>query len=186
MIRKILIGLAIVVGAFLLLVAVQPSEFVVSRSRILPVPAAVVFDQINDLHKWQAWSPWAKLDPLCKITFAGPVAGKDASFSWDGNDQVGSGRMRITESRPNVYVRFDLEFKKPFEATNVAEFSLQEMDKQHTSVTWRMSGKNNFLFKAVGLFMNCDKMLGPEFEKGLENLKNVAEAANKTQPPINP
>jgi len=108
----------------------QPSDFFFSRSAIIPAPAAVVFDQINDLHKWQTWSPWAKLDPMCKITFDGPVAGKDASFTWDGNDKVGAGRMTITESRPNVYVRFNLEFKKPFEATNIAEFSLQAMDKQ--------------------------------------------------------
>jgi hypothetical protein len=178
MIPKILISLAVVVLIFVVVIAVQPSEFRVTRTATIPVPVAVVFAQVNDLHKWQAWSPWAKLDPASKITFEGPVAGTGASFSWAGNDKVGEGRMTIADSRASELVRFKLEFKKPFEGNNDAEFTFQPQGDQ-TVVTWSMSGTKNFMFKAVGLFMNCDKMLGDQFEEGLANLKAVSETAAK-------
>jgi hypothetical protein len=179
MLIKILIGLAVVIAIFLLVVAFQPSEFRVTRSASIPVPAPVVFEQVNDLHKWQAWSPWAKMDPASKIAFEGPPAGVGASFSWAGNDKVGEGRMTIIDSRPNVLVRFKLEFKKPFEGTNYADFAFQSNDGQPTTVTWTMTGENNFIFKAMSLFMNCDKMVGDQFEAGLKNLTEVSEAAAK-------
>lgn len=99
-------------------------------------------------------------------------------FAWAGNDQVGEGRMTITESRPNERVRFRLDFLKPFDGTNDTEFTFKPKGAQ-TEVTWVMTGKNNFLFKAVGLFLDCDKMIGPQFEQGLANLKTLAEAPPK-------
>ncbi|MGH8046217.1 MAG: SRPBCC family protein [Chthoniobacterales bacterium] len=181
MFAKILIGLALIVVVFVAIVAMQPSEFRVSRSTTIDAPPAMVFDQINNLHNWQEWSPWAKLDPLCKITFEGPPAGVGASFSWAGNDQVGVGKMTNIESMPNDRVRFRLDFVKPFAGTSEAKFSFQPSGNQ-TVVTWTMSGKNNFIAKAVSLFMNCDAMLGPQFEKGLSQLKSLAEAAHKHLP----
>ena len=133
---------------------------------------------MNDLHHWQAWSPWGKIDPAMKETFAGAPAGVGAIYTWSGNSQVGEGRMTITESRPNELIRFNLEFLKPFKATNITEFTFKS-DGNQTSVSWSMAGKKNFMFKAMGLFMDSDKMVGGDFERGLADLKSVAEAASK-------
>src|SRR6185295_17806428 len=127
---------------------------------------AVAFEQVNDFHKWDAWSPWAKLDPACKNSFDGASAGKGAIFAWDGNKKVGAGRMTITDSQPNNLIRIKLEFQRPFKATNTTEFSFKSEGNQ-TLVAWNMFGKNNFMSKAFGLFVNCDKMIGKDFEKGL-------------------
>jgi uncharacterized protein YndB with AHSA1/START domain len=178
MITNMLIGVAVIVIVFLAVVALRPSDFRVTRTANISAPAPVVFAHVNDLHKWQEWSPWAKLDPAAKGTFEGPPAGTGAVFAWAGNNKVGEGRMTITESHPSDLVRFRLEFQKPFTATNTAEFTFKPEGNQ-TAVTWSMAGKNNFVFKAVGLFMNCDKMMGGQFEKGLTDLKSLAEAANK-------
>jgi hypothetical protein len=172
MLKKILIVLAVLIVVFIVLVAMRPDDFRVSRSATIPAPTAAVFEQVNDLHKFQEWSPWAKIDPNCKLTYDGPPAGVGASFAWAGNKDVGEGRMTVIESRPGESVRFKLEFLKPFKATNTAEFNFKSAGNQ-TEVTWSMFGKNNFMMKAVGLFMDCDKMVGPDFEKGLANLKTV-------------
>jgi hypothetical protein len=170
MLIKILIALAVLLVVFVIIVAMRPDDFRVSRSATIPAPATAVFEQVNDLHKFQDWSPWAKIDPNCKVTYDGPPAGVGTSFAWAGNKEVGEGRMTVIETRPGELVRFKLEFLKPFEATNTADFNFKPTGNQ-TEVTWSMSGKNNFMFKAVGLFMGCDKMVGPDFEKGLANLK---------------
>lgn len=177
MITKILIVLAVLIIVFVIIVALRPDEFVVTRSASIPAPPAAVFAQVNNLHNWQAWSPWAKLDPAAKNSFEGPPAGTGAIFRWAGNKQVGEGSMTITDSRPNDLVRFKLEFLKPFANTCVADFTFKPEGGQ-TRVTWSMSGKNNFMFKAVGLFMDCDKMVGAQFEQGLENLKSVIAGKN--------
>jgi hypothetical protein len=116
------------------------------------------------------------MDPVCKNTFEGAAAGTGAIFIWAGNKKVGEGRMTITESRPSELIRIKLEFLKPFKATNTAEFTFKSQGNQ-TLVTWSMSGKNNFMGKAFGLFVNCDKMVGGDFEKGLAAMKSVAETA---------
>ena len=138
------------------------------------MPPAVVFEHVNDLHLWQAWSYWARLDTAAQYTYAGPPSGTGASMSWVGNNKVGEGRMTITESRSASLLRLKLEFFKPFKATNSAEFTFQPQGSQ-TLVTWSMSGKNNFMGKAFGLFVNCDKMIGGMFEQGLANLKTIVE-----------
>jgi hypothetical protein len=140
MITNILIGIVVIAVIFVIIAALQPADFRVTRTGTISAPASVVFAQVNDLHNWKAWSPWAKLDPNAKETFEGPPAGTGASFSWAGNNQVGEGRMTITDSRPDELVRFKLEFQKPFVATNIAEFTFTS-DGQQTTVTWSMTGK---------------------------------------------
>jgi len=172
----IILSLAIIAIVLFVLLAGRPDEFRVTRSATLTAPPATVFAQVNDFHNWDAWSPWAKLDPACKNTFAGATAGKDAGFAWDGNNKVGAGRMTITESRPAERIRINLEFLRPFKATNTTEFTFQPRGGG-TEVTWAMSGKNNFMSKVFGVFVDCEKLVGKDFEKGLATLKSVAEAA---------
>ena len=176
MLKKILIGLVVVVLVFAGVVALQPSDFRVTRSATIAAPPAVVFSQVNDFHKWQAWSPWAKMDPAAKNNFEGAPAGTGAVFTWDGNSKVGEGRMTLTESLPPDLIRIKLDFVRPFAGTNSVEFTFRPEGNQ-TVVTWTMAGKNNFLARAICLFMSMDKMVGGEFEKGLAQMKAIAEAA---------
>jgi uncharacterized protein YndB with AHSA1/START domain len=174
MLQFILIGLAAIIVIFLIVAALQPADFRITRSATIAAPPSAVFEQINDFHKWNDWSPWAKMDPNAKNSFEGPPAGVGAGFAWAGNNQVGEGRMTITDSRPNELVRMKLEFFKPFTATNVAEFTLKPEGSQ-TAITWSMSGTNGFMGKAMSLIMNCDKMVGGQFEQGFANLKAIVE-----------
>jgi hypothetical protein len=178
MLKKISITLVTIIIIFLVIVAMQPSDFRVTRSATIAAPAPAVFAQVNDFHKWDAWSPWAKLDPAMKKTHEGAPAGTGAIYTWSGNNDVGEGRMTLTESRPSDLIRIKLEFKKPFEATNTTEFAFKP-DGNQTVVTWSMFGENNFMAKAFGMFMNMDKMVGGDFEKGLALMKSVVEAASK-------
>lgn len=178
MIQKTLIGLAVLTAIFAIVIATRPDDFRITRATTIAAPPATVFAQVNDLHLWDAWSPWAKLDPECKVTFSGAAAGKGAEFHWAGNSEVGEGHQTITESTPSQLVRMKLDFIKPFKASNDVEFTFQP-DATGTVVTWTMSGKNNFLGKAFSLVMDCETMLGPQFEKGLASLKAVSEAAPK-------
>jgi hypothetical protein len=174
MLATLLIVIAALIVLLVIVIAMQPAQFRITREATISASPVVVFAQVNDLYKWPAWSPWAKLDPNAKTTYAGPPAGKGAFFSWAGNNQIGEGSMTITESRLDELVVFKLEFLKPFAATNTAEFTFQPQGSQ-TVVTWSMSGQNNFMSKAFGLIVNCDKMIGGQFEKGLADLKLVSE-----------
>jgi hypothetical protein len=178
MLINILIALAVIVVGLAIFIATRSDDFRVTRTGTISAPAVVVFAQVNGLRKWEAWSPWAKLDPACKNTFEGPAAGTGAIFAWAGNNKVGEGRMTILESRANELIRIKLEFFKPFKAINTAEFTFKPEGPQ-TIVTWSMFGKNNFMSKAFGLIMNCDRMIGGQFENGLADLKTVSEAAAK-------
>ncbi len=174
MVKKILLGVLALVVVFLIIVALQPAEFSVARSATMSAPAAEVFSQVNDFHHWEKWSPWVKLDPAMKVTFEGPPAGVGTKYAWSGNDEVGEGRMEITESQPNDLILIKLDFLKPFAATNMTEFTFKPEGDQ-TKVTWTMSGKKNFMMKAFCMFMNMDKMVGKDFEKGLAQMKAVVE-----------
>ena len=178
MLKIILIALVVVVIGFILLVAMQPSEFRIVRSVSISAPPPAVFAQVNDFHKWEAWNPWGKIDPAMKQTYEGAPLGAGAIYAWVGNNEVGEGRMTIIESRPSELIRVKLEFFKPMAATNTAEFTFKPEGDQ-TVVTWSMFGNNNFLAKAVHLVMNMDKMIGGQFDKGLASMKAVAEAAPK-------
>lgn len=172
--KYILIGIAVLVVLLLIVIALQPSDFRITRSAHLAAPAYVVYENVNTLNKWEAWSPWAKLDPNAKSTFEGPASGLGSSMTWNGNNKVGEGRMTITDNQPNQRVEIKLEFLRPFKAVNTAEFTFKPEGGQ-TLVTWTMTGKNNFMGKAFSLFVNCDKMVGNDFEKGLASLSSVTE-----------
>ena len=172
MLKKILLALVVLIFVFVIVVALRPADFRVARSATIAAAPAALFEQVNDLHKFQDWNPWAKIDPAAQMTYSGPPSGVGAGYNWAGNSEVGEGTMTITESRPGELVRCRMEFRKPFAATNTAEFTFQAEGDQ-TVMTWSMSGANNFMGKAVSLFLDCDKMVGPQFEKGLENLRAV-------------
>jgi uncharacterized protein YndB with AHSA1/START domain len=173
--KIILIAVAVLVVLLAVVVALRPADFKITRTGRISAPVGVVFDNVNDFHKWQAWSPWAKMDPNARSTFAGPVAGPGSSMEWAGNNKVGAGRMTILESRPNEAIQIKLEFFRPFKATHLAEFTFKPEGTQ-TAVTWTMTGKNNFMGKAFTLLMNCDKMIGSQFEEGLANLNSASQA----------
>jgi uncharacterized protein YndB with AHSA1/START domain len=179
MVTKILMIIPIVVVVIAGIVALQPSDFRVARTVYMRAPAPAVFAQVNDFHKWEAWNPWGKLDPAMKQTYQSAPVGTGAVYTWTGNKEVGEGRMTIVESRPNDLIRINLEFFKPFAATNLAEFTFRPEGDQ-TAVTWSMTGKNNFITKAIHLFMNMDRMIGAQFEQGLAQMKSLVEAAPST------
>ncbi|AEI65004.1 SRPBCC family protein [Corallococcus macrosporus] len=173
MLKKILVGLAAVILLFAGVVATRPDTFTYQRSAVLPVSADIAFALVNDFHRWTEWSPWDGLDPQQKRTYSGPKAGTGADYAWAGNDQVGEGRMTITDSKVNEQVTIRLEFIKPFAAVNTTTFTLSSVEGG-TQVVWAMSGENNFVSKAMGLFMDMDAMIGKDFEKGLASMKEVA------------
>jgi hypothetical protein len=178
MLVRILVAVVIVLAALAAYVATRPGEFSVTRSASIAAPAPAVFVQVNELKKWEAWSPWAKKDPQMKQTYQGPPAGTGAVTSWVGNKDVGEGRMTIVESRPAELIRFKLEFLEPFAATNSAEFTFKEQGGR-TEVSWSMSGQNNFIGKAMGVVFDFDRMIGADFEAGLASLKILVEEAKK-------
>ena len=180
MIATIITGTVIVAAAFAAVVATRPSEFRITRSAVVAADPATVFAQVNNVRRFQDWSPWAKRDPQATMTFAGPSAGSGAAFSWSGNSQVGEGTMTVTDSQRDERVQFRLDFLKPMKATNIAEFTF-EPTPEGTRVTWSMYGHSGFMCKAIGLLMNMDKMVGGDFEKGLADLKLIAETASHRQ-----
>ena len=151
----------------------KPDEFRVTRSALINASPTAIFEHVNDLVKWQAWSPWAKMDPNAKTSFEGPTAGVGAKFSWEGK-KTGQGTMTVLESTPFSFVRFKLEFFKPMKGTNTAEFTFAA-EAQGTRVTWTMYGPATFVNKLMSVFMNCEKMVGSQFEAGFANLKAVVE-----------
>jgi hypothetical protein len=170
MFKIIFILFAAIAVLFTGIIALQPSEFQVSRSAIIHAPNLAVFDQVNDLHNFHAWSPWSERDPAAKLTFEGPAVGTGSSYHWLGNQDVGEGSLTITESNPSDRIRMKLEFLKPFQSSNNVEFIFQPDDEQ-TLVTWSLFGKNDFVGKAFSLLMNMDGMIGKDFETGLANLE---------------
>lgn len=179
MLPVVLIFATAVVLGFAVAVASRPADFRIFRVTTIAAPLTPVFEQVNDLRKWERWSPWAQMDPNMEKTYSGPDAGTGASHAWKGNRKVGQGRMTITESRTSELIRIKLEFLKPFKATNTAEFTFKPIAEK-TEVTWSMSGKNGTMGKVFSLFVNMDKMVGADFERGLASLKSVAEGAAQT------
>jgi uncharacterized protein YndB with AHSA1/START domain len=176
MFKKILIALAAVIVVILVVAAFQPADFAVSRSALINAAPAKVFAQVNDLHQWNNWDPWAKMDPSMKVTFEGPAAGVGASYGWVGNSKVGEGKLTITASKPTEEVALRLDFEKPMKDTCNADFTFKPQDKG-TLVTWTMTGQKAYPAKVMCLFMSMDKMVGGQFEKGLADMKTAAEAA---------
>jgi len=176
MLRKVVLVLAVAVIGLLGVVATRPDRYHVERAVDVGAPAAAVFAEIDDLRAWNTWSPWEKRDPAMKKTFSATTAGVGARYTWEGNKEVGKGRMIITESRPGERVAQKLEFIEPFTSTADIAFALKAAGPSSTHVTWSMDGRNNFIGKAFSLLMDVDKMIGKDFETGLASLKQVVEA----------
>jgi hypothetical protein len=174
MLKKILIGVIVLIGGFIVFVTTRPDTFKVERSAIIKAKPEKIFNQINDFRNWVSWSPWEKIDPEMKRTYSGEKKGKGAEYKWEGKKDVGSGGMIITESTSPSRIVLNLDFIKPFEAHNIIEFAIED-NKNSSRVIWTMSGKNNFFAKLMSIFFSMDKMVGKDFEAGLANLKTAAE-----------
>lgn len=174
MFKKIALAVVVLVAAVLLFAATRPDSFRVQRSTSIKAPAEKIFPLIADFHAWGAWSPWEKLDPTMKRTHSGAPSGKGAVYAWDGNNEVGAGRMEIAEVSAPSKLSIKLDFSRPMEGHNTAEFTLVPKGDA-SEVTWAMFGPNPYLSKLIGLFLDMDKMIGKDFETGLANLKALAE-----------
>lgn len=167
-----LIGIALAV--VLVMASTKPDTFHVERSTTIKAPPAKIFPLIDDFHRWSSWSPWDRMDPAMNRKHSGAPAGRGAVYEWQGNKKVGEGRMEIVDSVPSSRVVIKLDFVKPFEGHNVTEFKLAP-DGGSTRVTWEMHGPAPFVSKLMQVFMSMDKMVGKDFERGLENMKAAAE-----------
>ncbi|RYZ39838.1 MAG: polyketide cyclase [Myxococcaceae bacterium] len=175
MFKKIAIGVVAVLALFAGFVATRPDTFTVTRSATVPGTPDIAFGLVNDFHQWNQWSPWDNIDPNLKRTFGGAESGVGATYAWTGNDDVGEGNMTIEEASANASIRVKLEFIKPFASTNTTTFDFKPADAG-TTVTWTMAGQHSFISKAMCLFMDMDKMVGKDFEKGLASMKTAAQA----------
>lgn len=172
-----LIVFVTLVIVLIVIIAKRPSTYSYVRTLSMPHSVDKIFPHVNNLKKWNDWSPWVQLDPNCKTTYEGPEAGLGAIMKWDGNKKVGTGSLTITSSLPNTRIMYRLNFIKPFKGTSEAEISFKP-EGEGTLVSWTMTGNNNFTAKAMSLFMDCEKMIGDKFDEGLDNLdETVAKAA---------
>jgi len=170
----IAIAVAIAIAIVLVLAATKPDTFSVRRVTTVRAPPEKIFPLINDFHQWGTWSPWEEKDPAMKRTYSGTGSGKGAVYAWDGNKNVGTGRMEILEVSAPSKIVIKLDFFKPFEAHNTAEFTMLPQGDA-TSLTWLMHGPAPFMSKVMQVFMNMDKMIGKDFEAGLAKLKKLTE-----------
>jgi uncharacterized protein YndB with AHSA1/START domain len=178
MITTILIVVAVVLVAILGYAATKPDTFMVRRSTTIAAPPERIFPMIDDLHAQSAWSPFEK-DPDMKRTHSGAPRGKGAVYAWDGNRQVGAGQIAITDSVPPSKVVLALDMIRPFKASNTVEFTLDRVGAG-TNVTWSMQGRQPLMAKVMTIVMDCDKMVGGQFEEGLAKLKALAEGGPTT------
>ena len=170
-----IVGTLVAIVAIILIVAsTKPDTSVVARSATINAPPDRIFPHVNDFHAWAAWSPWEKLDPKLQRSHTGSPSGVGAKYGWEGNKDVGTGSMEILESIPPSRIHIKLDFLKPFEAHNLTTFTLTP-ESGGTNVHWKMTGPQPFMMKVMGLFMDMEKMVGKDFEKGLASLKEIAE-----------
>ena len=174
MFKIIAVIIIVLIGALLIYAATKPDVFRVQRSASINAPADELFPLINDFHNWAPWSPYEKKDPAMKKSHSGASNGVGAVYAWEGNKEVGRGNVAITESLPPFKVAMDLNMIEPFEAHNRVAFTL-EPHGNATTVTWAMHGPQPYVGKLMSIFMDCDKMIGRDFEAGLANLKTIAE-----------
>jgi uncharacterized protein YndB with AHSA1/START domain len=177
MLKATLIVVAILVlgvVGILAYAATRPDTFRVQRTATIKAPPDKIFPLINEFRNWSEWSPYEKKDPAMKRTMGATTSGKGATYAWDGDKNVGEGHMEIVEVAPPLKVVIKLDFLRPFEAHNTAEFTLAPKGET-TDVTWAIHGPNLFVGKVMGLFINMDRMIGRDFETGLANLKSIAE-----------
>ena len=175
--KNVLVALIVLVVAFVGFVATRPTDYHVERSMSFAAPPEAVYAQVSDFHKWQAWMPWNALDPQMKKEYSGAESGTGAKYHWVGNDKAGEGSMEIKNASAPSNVDIQLDFVKPFAATCRTKFAIAP-EASGSKVTWSIDGKNGFMGKAMCVFMGgMDKMMGPDFEKGLTTMKSIAEAA---------
>lgn len=174
MFKTLALAVVALVAAVLIYASTQPDSFAVQRTTTIKAPAERIHVLIDDFKRWGDWSPWDKIDPALKRTYSGAERGKGAIYTWEGNKEVGAGRMEITESSAPSKVVIQLDFLKPFEAHNITEFSLVPQGDA-TQVTWKMQGPAPFVTKLMQVFVSMDKMVGKDFETGLANMKAIAE-----------
>lgn len=174
MLKKIAITVVVLLALLLLYAATRPNTFRVQRTVRMKATPERLFANINDLHAWSAWSPWEKVDPAMKRTFSGPAGGVGAVYEWEGNSDVGAGRMEIIETTPPTKIVVKVDFLKPIAGHDTAEFTL-EPKGDSTDVTWAMYGPSPYIGKLIGVFVSMDKMIGKNFDDGLASLKTGAE-----------
>ena len=174
MLKIILLIIVVAIVAFLIFASTRPDTFSVTRKSIIKAAPEKIFAEINDFNRWVLWSPWEKKDPNMQRTFSGAALGVGTIYEWTGNNDVGQGRMEITESNSPQKIIIKLDFFKPFEAHNLAEFTLTPT-AEGTLINWEMHGPQNFIGKIMCIFMDMDKMVGTDFEMGLDNLKKLTE-----------
>jgi hypothetical protein len=184
--KKVLLVLAVLVVAFLGFVATRPEAYHVERSIDVKAPPEATFATISDFRAFPQWSPWGKRDPAMKTTLSTPSSGVGATYAWEGNKDVGKGKMTMVETTPPNRVKIRLEFLEPFASTADTGFDIKSAGAGGSAVTWWMDGKNNFVGKAFSVFMNMDKMVGKDFEEGLASLKRVVESQPPPAPPAAP
>ena len=172
----IVILIVAVIAGLLGFAATRPDRFRVERATNIKAPPEKIFALVDDLRRHGLWSPWEKKDPAMRRTFSGATSGVGATYEWEGNKNIGKGRMEIAEVSPPSKITFKLDFIKPFEAHNMAEFTLDARGDD-TNVTWAIYGPSPLLSKVMSLFCSMDKMIGREFETGLANLKAITETA---------
>jgi len=174
MLKIISLAVVAVVGGFLIYAATRPDSFRVERTATINAPPERIFPLINDFQRWGAWSPFEKKDPAMKRTMSGVPSGKGAVYEWDGNKEIGQGRMEIVESVPPSRVTLTLDFTRPFKAHNIVDFTLEPRGNS-TQVTWAIHGPSPFISKVMGIVLDMDQMIGKDFEAGLAALKTVSE-----------
>ncbi len=174
MLKKILLGVIAVIAILAIVVYVQPAEFTIERTANFQASDSLVYSQINDFRNWDSWSPWAKIDTNMTVTYDGPVLGTGSQYMWKGNSEAGSGKMMIIGSIPSSYIEIQLDFYEPMPSSNTMIFTISG-DSTQSSVTWTMTGTNDYMGKAFNLFFNIEKMVGADFEKGLASLKEIVE-----------
>jgi uncharacterized protein YndB with AHSA1/START domain len=173
----IAVALAVVIAIVLIMALRKPDSFTVRRTALIQAPAERIFPMVNNFQQWAHWSPWESRDPGMQRSFSGPESGKGAVYAWDGNRNVGSGRMEILDASSPSRIFIKLDFFKPFEGHNTAEFTFTpEHIASATNVIWVMRGPSPFVSKLMQVFMNFDAMIGRDFEAGLANLKKLAES----------
>ena len=174
MLKIIAIVIVVLIAGVLIFAATKPDTFRIQRAASIKAPPDKLFRLINDFRNWAVWSPWEKKDPALKRNLGATASGKGAVYEWEGNKDVGQGRMEIAESVPPSKLTIKLDFVKPFEAHNIVEFTL-EPNRDATNVTWAMQGHTPYFAKIIHVFINMDSMVGKDFEAGLASLKAVAE-----------
>ncbi len=174
MTKKIVFAVVVLLAAVVLFAATRPDTFRVQRSTAIKATPEKIYPMIVDFHRWPSWSPWEKKDPDMKRSLSGAANGKGAVYAWEGNSDVGKGRMEIKDASPPSKVVIQLDFVKPIEGHDVAEFTL-EPKGDSTNVTWLMYGPSPYVMKVMGMFADMDAMIGKDFETGLANLKTAAE-----------